>query len=375
MKCIECNTDRNLKERTANYGKCKNFEPKQLYYQIGFKFTDRFFAERIKNISVNSTLFFSERQFLYLCNLYCQTNSNALRSGLPIFMVIVSLSTSFLFAILEIDSGNPIAASLAVFVSIIFSIFAFQILQSTFTARSKKKLALTSEQIKDLLNKWIAVNGKIEKLLSPPKAEKKLNKINYDLNKYSFNRLIVCEKDEIAQFLIANNFHFENNCAIVSINGYPQKIFETVMQMVKRNRDLKIYAPHDASPDGIKILHTLKTNSDWFADINAVIYDLGLLPRQIFKSKNIFVRQSNSSALLAKKFADTLKDSLSDREIKFINEGKFIELESFTPQKLIQIVTLGIAKSKVSATTDLFERVNIDSNINYGTSVEFDTFG
>ncbi|NET29771.1 hypothetical protein [Okeania sp. SIO1I7] len=49
--------------------------------------------------------------------------------------------------------------------------------------------------------------------------------INSEVTAYSFDRLIVCETAEIAQFLIANNFHFEHNCAVLSIDGYPQNIW------------------------------------------------------------------------------------------------------------------------------------------------------
>ena len=41
----------------------------------------------------------------------------------------------------------------------------------------------------------------------------------------SIAQLIICDRDEIAQFLTANNVYFENNCAILSISGYPQSIF------------------------------------------------------------------------------------------------------------------------------------------------------
>ncbi len=46
---------------------------------------------------------------------------------------------------------------------------------------------------------------------------------------------------EIAQLLIANNFDFENNYAVLSITGYPENIFSTVMEILRRNPDLKIY--------------------------------------------------------------------------------------------------------------------------------------
>lgn len=82
MKCIKCNTDNKFKERTANKGKCKNcghqfvFEPKQVASQVGFKFTDKFFADLISKISGENNLFFTEKQFLYLFDRFYQNQIN-----------------------------------------------------------------------------------------------------------------------------------------------------------------------------------------------------------------------------------------------------------------------------------------------------------
>ncbi|MBN8489160.1 MAG: hypothetical protein J0M20_15725, partial [Burkholderiales bacterium] len=46
----------------------------------------------------------------------------------------------------------------------------------------------------------------------------------------------------------------ENNCAVLSIDGYPQDIFSTVMEMLKRNPELKVYAIHNADAKGHGLL-------------------------------------------------------------------------------------------------------------------------
>ncbi|WP_198007661.1 hypothetical protein [Dactylococcopsis salina] len=40
-----------------------------------------------------------------------------------------------------------------------------------------------------------------------------------------FDRAVICDRSEIARFLIANDFNFENNCAVLSVAGYPKNIF------------------------------------------------------------------------------------------------------------------------------------------------------
>ena len=55
MKCVNCGADNNLKERTANQGRCKNcnhtfaFEPNSA--DIKYKFSDPFFQNIINDIS------------------------------------------------------------------------------------------------------------------------------------------------------------------------------------------------------------------------------------------------------------------------------------------------------------------------------------
>lgn len=70
MKCVQCNTDNNLRDRTTNSGRCKNcnhpfvFEPTTVTdYKLAF--TDPFFKKTIEDISSQNILFFTPKQFLY----------------------------------------------------------------------------------------------------------------------------------------------------------------------------------------------------------------------------------------------------------------------------------------------------------------------
>ncbi|WP_226889612.1 hypothetical protein [Nostoc sp. MG11] len=196
------------------------------------------------------------------------------------------------------------------------------------------------------LNRWQQINGSILKILPSPREENKPTPVNPDVSAYSFDRLIVCDSAVIAQLLIANNFHFENNCAILSIDGYPQNIFDITMQMLRRNPDLKVYALHDCSPQGIGLVHRLRTSPKWFQDSDVVVIDVGLTPRQIIATKRgMFIQSSPDSAQAAKQLLGKIRQSLSTKEIEFLESGKFVELESFPPQKLIQVLQRGIAGS------------------------------
>ncbi|WP_292767171.1 hypothetical protein [Nostoc sp. NOS(2021)] len=209
-----------------------------------------------------------------------------------------------------------------------------------------QEFLLSQSQVKDWLDRWQQINGSILKILPSPNQENTPATVNYDVTAYSFDRLVVCDSANIAQLLIANNFHFENNCAILSITGYPQSIFDTTMQMLRRNPDLKVYALHDCNPQGIGLVHNLRTNANWFLNSEIVIIDIGLTPRQIIATKRgMFIQSSPESAQAAKELPEEVRQSLSAEELTWLESGKFVELESFTPQRIIKVLQKGITGS------------------------------
>jgi len=210
---------------------------------------------------------------------------------------------------------------------------------------------ITANQLQDWLDRWARVNGSIPQLLPSPSST--LSPSSQDITAtpevtaYSFDRLIVCQTDAIAQMLIANNVHFENNCAILSISGYPQRIFDTTMQMLRRNPELRVFAFHDCSPQGTALVHQLRTNPNWFPDETIAIVDVGLLPRQILATKrNIILQASQASAQAAQNLAPAVRQGLSSVELQWLEAGYFVELESFSPRTLIQVLQRSIANSQ-----------------------------
>ncbi|MFW9259567.1 hypothetical protein [Nostoc sp. CALU 546] len=395
MKCINCGTDNKLKDRTANQGRCIKcnhpfaFEPTSM---SNVQITDPFFAKAIADISANKTLFFTPKQLLYFLDNRFRKNSKSIsRFGWLIPFLVINFITSLTIFIplivnlafinffhesskstkLNLVSRKQYARNLQIIGGIILSIgillslgsksfrlFVVVVLIGMLpiylgTRQLERIKLLTQEflisesQLKDWLNRWQQINGSILKILPSPKQENTPATINPDVTAYSFDRLVVCDTASIAQLLIANNFHFENNCAILSITGYPQSIFDTTMQMLRRNPDLKVYAVHDCNPRGIALVHNLRTNANWFLNSEIVIIDIGLTPRQIIATKRgMFIQSSPESAQAAKQLPEEIRQSLSAEELAWLESGKFVELESFTPQRIIKVLQTGIAGSQ-----------------------------
>jgi len=82
MKCVQCNTDNNLRDRTRNSGRCKQcnhpfvFEPTTITDKK-FAFTDPFFQKAIADISSQNMLFFTPKQFLYFIDKRLKPRTSA----------------------------------------------------------------------------------------------------------------------------------------------------------------------------------------------------------------------------------------------------------------------------------------------------------
>jgi DNA-directed RNA polymerase subunit RPC12/RpoP len=368
MKCINCGTDNNSRDRRTNRDRCKQCNH-QFVFKLttidGVKITDAMFAKAITDISVNNTLFFTSQQLCYffgkrfkqkIPKVFYTTSTSVtidqpqngslweslgwlIIAGLIFSVLLSSISSIYLFVstfalgLIFINSGRPKART-------IYQQHAHQ------SPNKAQTYQINLNKYQSCINQWKAINP-IAKMLPPPRDTNENATVNPDVSAYSFDRLVVCDRPEIAQFLIANNFHFENNCAVLSITGYPQSIFGTIMEMLRRNPDLKVYALHDCTPRGIGLVDQLRTSPNWFRGNSAIIIDIGLLPRQIIAAgDSMLVLNSQEYAQDAVQLLPEIRQNLSAEELEWLEAGNFVELESFSPQKLIQILNRGIAGSR-----------------------------
>jgi DNA-directed RNA polymerase subunit RPC12/RpoP len=407
MKCIQCNTDNTLKDRTDHQGRCKScqhrfvFEPTQM--PMTTRLTDPMFAKILLDASANGSLFFTFKQLLYfldrrlrskgflgvggwiaICLFLILFFTFAVGSFLAsifgpqsfigVALVLSGVAIQRMYGESQSDRNTPkqrraSASSMKVLGAIIlvcgfislmvgsFLWFAASVLLGMFaiylgTVQKNRQnsyaqtLIANETQVRAWLTQWESVNGTIAKLL-PAEVQMPPATISPDVSAYSFDRLVVCQSDTIAHLLIANNFHFENNCAILSIHKYPQNIFDTTMEMLRRNPDLKVFAFHDCSPDGVTLVSLLQSSPTWFQNQRVTIVDVGISPLQVLRSgQNLCIQNSPNFAQAARELPIALRAGLLPAELQWLELGNFVELESLTPERLIQALNHGIAGSR-----------------------------
>jgi hypothetical protein len=187
-----------------------------------------------------------------------------------------------------------------------------------------------------LLDRWLAVHGQPIKMLPEGGRLRPAlhNQSESDMQQYSFDRLLVVDKAETVDVLLANNLHFETNMPIVSLDGYPQDVFPEVLKTVRRNLNLKVFTLHDTDAKGCLLPLRLREDSRWFPQPNIAVIDLGLTPRQIAAQPDLLLQKQTRLESLPPE----LKRNLSPGERRWLQAGNYAELANFRPARLMRAI-------------------------------------
>lgn len=346
MQCIHCQVDNDYRTRTAQNHRCKNchrafaFEPKT----DPFKTTDPGFQKMMEGLSVEGQLFFTERQLWYGFNRRVRRQTAKSPWWWGIGLAILPLI--MVYSAIQNDQDTLLSYIVA---AIAAAIAGFGYAYWWNSRQITPKVSL-DEFRQTYLQRWLSVHGKIDQLLPP--AEKLdfgngSSTKEPDLTDYSFDRLLVVDNDDLTAMLIANNFHLENRCAVLSANGYPQAIFNTLLTMLRRNANLTVFILHDAAPESLELPHRLRQQA-WFPDPQTTIVDLGLRPKSVRQLRLLILKDDHPKHL---SLTDKQREQLTKAEIKWLEAGNRAELSSLPPDTLIHALSRGVSQADQALAT------------------------
>ncbi|HEY3330592.1 MAG TPA: hypothetical protein VGK19_11260 [Capsulimonadaceae bacterium] len=285
----------------------------------------------ISAVSSGGTLQFSERQLWFE---FHRRKVPQVNMRVTMFVLAgVCVPTAIVLAAV----GSPAFAALATLGAIGCGV------RGALTSASPQRLVRISfEAFHDLyVATWVHTHGKIAGMLDEPKPRTgATSPASADLLNYSFDRAIVTDDQELARVLVANNFHFENNCAILSYDGYPAHNRTTIMTMLRKNPTLNVFTVHAASIKGCMLPHMMRT-SDWFADCPDMrIIDLGLRPKHAIKGKMF-------SSVPERTGVPPTLAALEPDEVKWLETGYKCEIFNMRSARLLKSIYKGMNAARL----------------------------
>jgi hypothetical protein len=339
MKCIHCGTHSRLQDRRAGRcSKCKHrfaFEPIRDKHHV----TDGQLQAAIDRVSGESRVMFTERELWYELNRrkiwpgFRRTSYGCLPwLGLMLAALVVMAGMGIPL------SFSAIALVVAVGVKLGALGFAVRSHRDERREPSRPRDISFDEFRAKYLAKWRKVHGEIP-LLVPRREAARLEaprQVPADVAAFSFDRAVVTEHWDTAAMLVANRFHFEHNCAVLSGDGYPGGIAPTVKEMLRRNPRLTVFALHDASPGGCLLPATLR-EPEWFPEPSVRIVDVGLRPGTVRALKLPAVHEKPG------KLPPRLADLLPAEDVKWLRQGNVGELAALRPTQVMRTLARAIA--------------------------------
>lgn len=324
MKCLKCGKNSLYRERSG--GKCSGcgqsfvFEPKS-----GDPFTDTGFHKAIENVSHRNSLSYQPRQLFYEA-----ARLRLKRPGVRASKLGAVIGTGFLGFILGIPwtilwlEAAKVGAAI-VMIDGLWLLFWLLIMLIVWHRTDPFKLTLDSRLFAKCLHKWQASQGALTGLMLRPPALPPAPR-EKDLHDYTVERAIICDHQEVVDFLLANNFHVEQKCALLTYGGYPSDRFDAIRAMLRRNPQLHVFALHNASANGCRLFHSLTHSKEWFPGSKRV-FDVGLHPRHANAFKGLWTRLPQKHRL------EPIPGYSAD-EIKWLETYK-LELMAVRPDHLL----------------------------------------
>jgi hypothetical protein len=308
MICIRCQRDSKYPERKDNNGRCPGcnekfaFEPRD-----GDKLTDKAFQRAIEQVSSEGQLKWGVEHLYYEICRKRQSRAGLIAAG--IFFPIILLAVLFVFFPLVLIVGPLL---LWLFIRIY---------------RSTDFVPFPRGDFEKMWDRWGQIHGKPKGvIIRKPQEAKPPRAPEPDLGDYSFDRAVICDRARTVDLLLANNFHFENNCAVLSMDGYPKQAFDTVRRMLRRNPRLEVFVLHDITPEGCQLAWRLANDPEWFKGTGVRIVDVGLRPVHARPFGGLLLKSSQSVKV---------GQGISREEAQWLSRSK-LELAVIRPEQVLK---------------------------------------
>jgi hypothetical protein len=344
MICLRCGHDSKYKDRADRRcpacGAPFAFEPAK-----GDKLTDKAFQAAIDRVSANGKLRWGVEHLYY----------DVARRARP-FPLLTTIAALGIGAGVAAGSLTGKWQAFAAVLAITVALIAWLL----FERREGDYVGLDRGKFDSMWARWRETHGTPPGLIVRAAAPPAPRTLAPDVADYSFDRAVICDRARTVDLLLANNFHFENNCAVLAMNGYPLHAFDTVKKMLLRNPRLQVFALHDATQFGCRMAERLAKGEEWFKR-RARVIDVGLRPAQTLPLRKLCVRPTGPVAA---------GGGISALEARWLSSYA-VELAALPPEQILKRLFRAINKYAQDEEEFDYDRVDQDESFStYGDAVD-----
>ncbi len=172
---------------------------------------------------------------------------------------------------------------------------------------------------------------------------------------YAPERILVVERDDLADLLIRNRFHLSAKTVVVSRTGYPAPIFAACQGFLARHPATPVQVLHDASLSGFALSAQLAADPQWQFARNRLT-DLGLL-RTTLHEKTRLPWLSRSA---------TTNGTLSAKHDAMLHDGRRVPVDCIAPKPLLNLLAAAVVAGSLALPEAKAGDTDFDVEADYG---------
>src|SRR5262249_2022156 len=227
MKCSRCEYDSTYKQRTGR--KCPQcggtfaFEPRQ-----GDPSSDLGFKYAIETVAAYGQVRWGVEHLYYeVCR------RKRARPMPPALILLILLVSVLLIPVAFFNPDKPALWAVAVIAWVVALVATIHRIRGRFAR-------IDPETFGRMWDRWCEIHGTPQGVIR--RRDRRGRPVaGPALPDFSFAAGVICDRARPVDLLLANNFPFENNCPVLSFDGYPRLPFQTVRTMLKRNPRLQVF--------------------------------------------------------------------------------------------------------------------------------------
>ncbi len=339
MKCPACAFDQKYKGGMV-CGSCGYrfaLDPKKAPHV-----TDMAFKKAVDRLSMLGEYHFTHNQLFAQIHRLILKKRRSARIGGMIALAVLGIILYFLGVRNLIGEGLPGA----ILFGALWLLFVVH--------RWRSPVKIPHEQVNGLIRTYQAAHP-MERLVTG-RAFDGLDReeIDAEFLRYAPERIVVVERDDLADMLLLNRFHFENKALVVSASKYPRRAFAACRAFLDRHPDLPVFLFHDASRKGHRMKTDLLADPAWNL-AGKTVKDLGLNPYDVERLRSPLWIPDPGGKTKGKYVR------IGGKPIENIEDGYMLPVDIGAPRSAMGALSLAAGAGLVLASPELLAQQAVDA--------------